>query len=252
MNESRPDLAGIPPLAGGRILRRLSAGDSADSWLIETPEGRFVLRVDRPVARRLGLDRETEWAILRAAHAAGLAPRPVHSDPTAGILVTAWVDRPTWRPGDLPQPARLGQLGRLLRRVHAVPGPGAPFDPHAVAQRYARAAGEPGLAREVDAIGRLAERLYADSPGVLCHHDAHAGNLLDTDPPVLLDWEYAASGHPLFDLAVVIRFHRLSPGARQPLLAAWSDVGVNPDQLAGFCRLYDGIVRLWERAVRPG
>lgn len=241
----------VPLLRGGRVVRRLSAGISADSWLVDAPTARCVVRVDRPLAARLGLDRSREWDILYAAHAAGLAPRPLARDADQGILVTGWLDADAWKPASLRQPARLERLGRLLRAVHGLPGIGARFDPVAVAQRYARATGEPGLGAAVDEVARLSQDLYPSTGWALCHHDPHAGNLLGLDPTVLIDWEYAAHGQPLFDLAAVIRYHRLGAGRADILLDAWAGGEAAPcrDRMDAFCRLYDALTVLWEKAV---
>jgi thiamine kinase-like enzyme len=131
---------------------------------------------------------------------------------------------------------------------------GPRFDPHAVAERYARAARSPALGQAVDEVARLAEQLYTDNGWALCHHDPHAGNLLGFDAPVLIDWEYAANGQPLFDLAVVIRYHRLDAAAAEILLSAWAGDGgeAHRERLAGFCQLYDLLSVLWEQAIAAG
>lgn len=247
-------LSGLPALAGSRVQRRLSGGYSSDSWLLDGPIGPCVLRLDLPAARRLGLDRQAEWRILEVAHTAGLGPRPIFHDPDLGVLVTAFVQGPVWTAQVLQQPDHLAILGRLLRRVHEQPAPGAVFDPGRVAERYARAAGAPGLAPAVARAERLGAMLYDTDQHCLCHHDPHAGNLVGRAPLMLVDWEYAARGQGLFDLAVVTRFHGLSPARRDLLLEAWAG-RVDPEmreRLDDFCALYELLAGLWERAINSG
>lgn len=243
-------LAGVPRLAGSRVLRQVSDGVSSASWLCDTPEGLCVLRLDKPLAARLGLDRQAEWAILEAAHAADLGPEPVHGDAARGLLLTRLLPGGSWTATELATDEGLEQLGQLLRRVHAQPGAGAPFDPLRVAERYARVACGPGTASQVEQVGRWSGLLYGGAT-CLCHHDPHAGNLVGLGPPRLVDWEYAASGQGLFDLAAVCRYHELARSQRFVLLDSWIGHvdGELLDRLDAFCALYELLVTLWENAV---
>ncbi len=215
------------------------------------------------MASRLGLDRVNEYAVLQAAAVAGLAPQPLGCEPKRGLLLTRYLPASPWRPSDLRDPARLRALGRLLRRVHSLPGVGQRFDPAAITRRYARQA--PGS--ESDALVReaasLSATLYpAGYEARLCHHDAHAGNIVGQRPARLLDWEYAAAGQPWMDLAVVTRFHRLGKSRLETLVAAWLDADTGdalpfresvPDamtRIGEYARLYDIMTSLWERVLR--
>lgn len=239
--------------AGFRVVRALGAGPVADSWLLQRGAARFVLRRDRPVARRIGLDRHVERAWLRWAHGAGLGPEPLQADAPGGVLLTRFLPGEAWErwasPGGTPLWAA---LGRLLRRVHDHEGPAGPrFDLEAIAGRYAETAGTGEAARLARRVTARARPLYADAPWRPCHHDAHLGNVVGAARPRLLDWEYAALGHPVFDLAVVVRFHGLGEAATRALLVGWSGSQTPPSAvtLGTFCALYDDLARLWRLAV---
>lgn len=258
---SRELLASIPPLRRARLVRCLGGGRASDSWLLHTGGRDLVLRIDRPLARVLGLDREAEWAVLETAHRARLAPEPVWRDASRGLLLTAWLPGPTWRAADLDDPSRLDVLAGLLRRVHALPVDGSPsmpkFDPVASAQGYADAAGLGDDDPRLSTVRSLAADCFP--PGLecrLCHMDPHAGNVIgDLAEGMgdlrLIDWEYAAAGDPLFDLAVVTLYHELPPSAASRLLDAWND-GHEPmlaDRFEAMCQLYATLADLWEAAV---
>ena len=253
MLDPQAALAGIPQLTGSRVQRQVSDGVSSANWLVETPEGPCMLRLDKPLAKQLGLDRQAEWAILEVAHAAGLAPEPVYCDASRGLLLTRLLSGASWTATELVAEGGLKQLGELLRRVHAQAGVGAPFEPLRVAERYARLASGPGTASQVEQVGRWSERLYGGET-CLCHHDPHAGNLVGRGSPRLVDWEYAASGQGLFDLAAVCRYHDLVRSQRRVLLDSWAGVvdGELLERLDAFCTLYDLLVTLWEKAVASG
>lgn len=263
MPEAAPSTPGslFPQLRDARLVKRLADGRVADSWLYETSGGAMVLRRDRPVAARLGLDRRNEWRVLQAMAEQGLGPIPVACDERQGLLLTRYQPGETW--AGLQQPARCHVLGRLLRRVHEAPLVGKHFDPATIARTYARALPAGDAAAMAEEARHLSSRLYAGNlSGCLCHHDAHAGNVVG-DGRQLLDWEYAAVGLPWMDLAVVVRFHALDDARTAALIEGWCDgadglagrrwAGFGAEDVAGrlpdFARLYDVLACLWQRVV---
>jgi thiamine kinase-like enzyme len=213
----------------------------------------MVVRRDRPLAARLGLDRRAEWQILQQVAVAGLAPEPLRVDFEHGLLLTRYVAAPAWQAGDLQQPQVLQRLGAALRQIHQLPVRAPVFEPLAVAQRYAQWLPGPLAKPWLADIAALASELYPpDANRCLCHHDAHAGNLLGSSQPLFVDWEYAALGMPLLDLAVVCRFHQLGPRQCRQLLEAWDASATDTDyqQLLLFGRFYDALVKLWQAALR--
>jgi thiamine kinase len=244
--------AQVPGFETARVRRRLGSGPVSDSWLLEHEGRALVLRKDRPCAARIGLDRERERAALAEAHGHGLGPACLLADPREGLLLTrfipgqAWLDRT-----DGERAANWMRLGALLRRVHALaPQSVQRFEPAVVFRRYACAADPVGSAPGLGKATALAEALYGDAPWVLCHHDPHLGNVVG-EPGTLIDWEYAALGHPLYDLACIIDHHGLDERAVDALVTGWAD-GDPPVSLAtlpGFVELVSLVNTLWHRAV---
>ena len=59
---------------------------------------------------------------------------------------------------------------------------------------------------------------------VPCHNDAHPGNFLQTDTDLLLlDWEYAGNGDPMWDLAYLSKYAEFNQKQDQILLDAYFD-----------------------------
>jgi thiamine kinase len=161
----------------------------------------------------LGLDRDWECRVLRAAAAAGLAPDIESCRPAEGILVARWVDGRAWQPEETRRAANIDAIAELLRRVHALPipqpprvmGPGSWIRHYSQAlERRAIALSRPVADLEREARARLT--MLADLPpavAVLCHSDVHLQNAVVTEPGevVLLDWEYAHVSDGFWDLA---------------------------------------------------
>lgn len=238
-------------LRGARLLRRLHAGPLKSSWLAGRGAERYVLRIDEPLAARFTPDRRAEFAAWSAAAALGLAPEPLLLLPgPPAVLVTRHAPGSAWRPAELAMPGRIEALAGLLRRLHQARLPGRPLDLEASLAAYARRAGS----RRALGLARAAQRLMArcfEGPPTLCHHDPIAGNVVGLRRPLLIDWEYAALGDPLFDLAVVSRHHGLPRVLEQRLLAAYfgGPGRVPRARFQAQRRLYDHVLCLWLLAL---
>lgn len=246
-------LSSVPGFSGVEILRELPGGPASNSWLARTASGDCVLRIDTPTAALLGLDRGAEVTVLRSVGVAGIGPEPLHTDPEQGILVTRFVDGRAWTPEDLRDTARLARLGVLLRRLHAMRPVGPLFSPRAAMSRYAEISGAPE-ALEIAGEGEiLLRRLSAGQQRrCLCHNDPASHNILDGTALMLLDWEYAGVGDPLFDLAVVMQHHGLDEALCEQLLLSHEE---NPDgatilRLRRHRAFYDRLLALWLLAVQ--
>ena len=225
-------LATTLDLPGARVTAadKLSGGAIQENWAVTvTADGmsrRLVIRRDAPATIAASRSRAEEYAIIAAAHRAGVrVPEPLGfcDDPTvigAPFAAMAWVGgtgygpkvvRDTTLGGDREALGR--DLGRQLALIHRIDpdqalarvlGP-RPADPalQAVAGLRgwldARPAPRPGLEWAL----RWAER-HAPAPDrvTLTHQDFRTGNfLVDADGlTAVLDWEFAAWSDPACDL----------------------------------------------------
>lgn len=207
---------------GARLLaaRPLAGGVSAEVTALEVahPDGRaetLVLR--RHGAADLARDPDIaahEFRLLQVLQAAGVpAPRPLHLDTSGTILPTpfllqSFVDGdPEDVPADLNDQMR--RIAEALAAIHRVPASDVPFLPRQEEQAatlIARPRPEPD---ETLAESRLRAALAAAwppprrNPPALLHGDVWPGNLLWRDGRLqaVVDWEDAAAGDPLADLA---------------------------------------------------
>lgn len=236
----------------------LGGGLSNRSWLVQTEDRKLVLRIDGPRRKELGLDRRTETAILERAAGQGLAPEIVLADAEAGILVYEYLVGRCWTRVDLENEANLEALAALLRRVHALPRSGVPFDATGAAVRYLELIGGN---RALLSVGQRCHEIVESSPApagvACCHNDVVAANVVATPELRLLDWEYACDNEPLFDLASVIGYHGLGEAQKSRLLRAYAggeDAELG-ERLEEQIRLFDALQWLWlavREVVEPG
>jgi thiamine kinase-like enzyme len=185
---------------------------------------------ERPL---LGIDRRNEVVCQQAAASWGLAPEVIHHE--SGLLVARFVAGRTLTAADVREPQVLARLAALLRRLHgswdALTGEVLSFCPFRAVRTYARSAARLGAELPVeiddlleDARG-LSHRIAPFRP-TLCHNDLLPANLIDDGRQVwLVDWEYAAVGHALFDLANLAANAALDDDQEAALLAAYRGEG---------------------------
>jgi aminoglycoside phosphotransferase (APT) family kinase protein len=213
-----------------RALSLMSGGAIQQNWALSvTRDGcdeEWVLRTDNPGTLAVSLPRAHEFALLKAAHAAGCTvaePLALCEDPavigapffvmrrvpgTAAAHVLA--KRAREAGGD---PALVRQFGTALARIHGIAPPRAdlaflgtpPADPARAFVAWMRERlDEVGIPRPIlewglECMARLAPPPIAP---VLCHNDFRTGNLMVEDGRLagVLDWEFAAWGDPHADL----------------------------------------------------
>ncbi len=217
------------------VLRweRLSGGAIQQNWRLDLQfEGgtipgaqSLVLRTDAPSSVSVSRTRAEEFALLRAAFAAGVSvPEPLFlcSDPTVtgrpffvmrraeGIAAGHRVVKSETLGGG--REALATALGRELARIHTIRPPRADLaflppvtDPAGRLIGIFRAALDraerPRPVLEW-ALRHLERRRPAPGEIVLCHNDFRTGNYLVTEARItaVLDWEFASWGDRLEDI----------------------------------------------------
>ena len=248
-----PGCESAPPLA----VEPLAGGTANVSYRVRSLQGWFVVRLHRPYAPELGVDRRREARLHAAAAAAGLAPAILAADPGGSFLVTEYADARRWDSEDMEDPERLMLLARTLGRLHALPAPQTPaFDLATLAAGHVAAIvrTEPAAAGVlgpllVRAQGILAEQTAAARPHCIVHNDLNHANLLGEAPLYLIDWEYAAVADPLSDLACLVAYYPQLM-SQLPLLLAESGLAATPGQLRQAAWVYSLISDLWHRRVQ--
>jgi thiamine kinase-like enzyme len=280
MDESRDESAraALGRVLGADVVRKatlwtLEGGVKRRTYLVSTGSDQWVLRLQAPGADAL-LDLDTEARVTRAAAAAGLAPDVVAVDSTAGILLTDYREAArAWTAADARRTSNIERAAALLRALHAVRVDAPAFAAERIARRYVaaltHAADADGKVRSASGLGvawptvvprdrrwanELLElaRLYdaAYPPTALCHNDLVAANVLDDGRLVLVDFEYAARGAPILDLAGLAAMNDYGERARRDLLAAYRGddrVGVSETELDKIVRFVRLMAFFWAR-----
>ena len=213
----------------GRTIRvePLTGGITNENFRVDVNGETFVLRIGGKDTELLGIDRATEHGASLVAAQFGVGPEVVDFVEPEGYLVTRFIEGAPVPPESMRTPHRIGQVARLLRRVHDGPPIPGRFDSFRVVEDYLRIAEEHGVkepaayawangwAADIEATRRGSE-LRA------CHNDLLNANFIDDGSSLrVVDWEYAGMGDPFFDLANFSINHELSQEQKRDLLEAY-------------------------------
>jgi hypothetical protein len=208
-------------------VTRLAGGATAAAILrIDAGGRRYLLRIEGPASP---LRNPHQYASLRIAAEAGIAPRLHYADEAARVAVIDFVEpRPLAAfPGG--PPALAQALGELLRRLQSTPVFPVFVDyPDIVARLWAHVCRTGLFAGGVldaanDHLAGLREAYVWDgSRSVSSHNDSIPANILfDGDRLWLIDWESAYRNDPLVDVAIVSDNLARTPELEEILLRAW-------------------------------
>ncbi len=212
----------LGPLHGEPVP--LEGGITNRNFRVRFGAGDYVVRLPGKDTALLGIDRTAERIANEAAARLGIAPAVAAGDERS--LVTQFV---VCEPIDADRlRADPAPVARALRAFHdcQVTLPTRFWVPELLEDYAAIVAQRGGAlprgyagAREVAA--RIAAALPLTEP-VPCHNDLLPANLLSVPAGVMLvDWEYAGMGHPLFDLGNLAVNNEFDDPAEERLLETY-------------------------------
>ncbi len=234
--------AGLSFWKGAVAPEPLGGGITNVNFVVEDSGEKYVVRIGDDIPEH-GVMRFNELAASRAAHAAGISPEVVHSQP--GAMVLRFVDGKTLEPGDVREPEMLERIVPLVMKVHReIPrhfkGAALFFWVFQVLRDYTRTLNDGGsrMSGELPDLSAIADELE-ESVGpvtiVFGHNDLLAANFIDDGERLwLVDWDYAGFNSPLFDLGGLASNNELAPDQERRLLETY--FGNPPDD--GLWRRY--------------
>lgn len=189
------------------LVRELVGGRTNRSFLVAQDDYKAVVRINTLNGVSLGIDRKREGLILELLQPTGAVPKVLfHSDE---VLVSVFHEGRQWSEEDSRSTQQMAALNQLLQRIQNVEITQLQRRNYVqYCQAYIDQLGSAfaieGLQQTI--LTAAAAIDAADWPAVICHHDLVPENILVTaDGLIVLDWEYAALGHPALD---ALRFHK--------------------------------------------
>ena len=186
----------------------LDGGTTNVNYLVSDGDKKYVARLGEDIPHHHVM-RFNELSASRAAHAAGLSPAVIYTEP--GITVLEFIECATFSPEDVRKPENLKRILPLIKTCHLeVPkhlrGPALIFWVFHVIRDYAASLKDAKsayqtLLPELIQVGNLLETNAGPFDMVFGHNDLLAANFLDDGERLwMIDWDYAGFNSPLFDL----------------------------------------------------
>jgi thiamine kinase-like enzyme len=197
---------------GNVVVQRIEGGMTNRNYKILAPGGTYMAHVQLPdvIARRVGIDRDRQLRANQMAADLKIAPAIFSYRHDLRILITDFVAGTTRKSCELCGKTELSRVAGMLRRLHAAPAQASldawishPFEGMNRLLSLAEAT-DPGMVSLFTsslAIARQMQASWRNWQPALTHIDLSAGNLVGDEDLMLVDWEYAGNGDPLYDLA---------------------------------------------------
>ena len=201
-NTSGAELSAQPAL-----VRELIGGRTNRSFLVTQNDFKAVVRINSLNGASLGIDRKREGLILELLQPTGAVPKVLFR--TDEVLVSVFHEGRQWIEEDSHSIEQMTALSELLQRIQDVEVTQLQRRNYVqYCEAYINQLGSvfaiEGLQQTI--LTAAAAIDAADWPAVICHHDLVPENILvTTDGLIVIDWEYAALGHPALD---ALRFHK--------------------------------------------
>lgn len=242
------------PFLVGRVVRAGRLGGLTNrNWLVACGADRYVVRL-AGAGTAAYIDRRAEEGCARSASAAGVNVPVEFFDAADGLMVTRYVDGARTMSADAfaADPGAVVRAGRAFRQLHdtAEPFP-VEFRLFAMIDEYRdllarRGASLPDGYDEAQRQAGEARAALEQRPAALVpsHCDPLCENFLDDGSRMwLIDYEYAGSNDPMWDLADLAVEGSFSPAMAETLLRAY--VGGEPtDAQRGRMVLYQALCDL--------
>lgn len=189
-----------------QVLRELLGGKTNRSFLVASDAFRAVVRVNAANSEDLGIDRDRERKILQRLQPTGYVPKLFFSSDQ--VLVSDYCEGRQWTQADLAADINRRAVNAMLEQIQSIAVLDLP--PRNYVDYCSAYIGQLDQSQLDQSLvdGALFETILSaaraidnsDWKAVISHHDLVAENILVTaDGLILLDWEYAAMGHPALD-----------------------------------------------------
>ena len=194
-----------------QIVKQLEGGLINTNYLVEAGSYRAVLRLNNPDAVKLGVNRQTEITVLKKLQGTNIVPRFYYAD--SEILVSEYIDGSTLDAEKALKPDISKQIEEAIEIIQSFKITNLePLNYQAYCQQYCDQLCPDYLDKTIrQKLLQIAQNIDAQNwKPVLCHHDLIPENIiLGSQGIVIIDWEYAAVGHPQFDTIRLLNSHHI-------------------------------------------
>ena len=221
------------PEAEPEVVSELFGGRTNKTFLVSSGDFRAVIRINSPDAVKLGIDRQREKRILQLLQPTGLVPKVlfIHDE----FLVSEFIEGNSLTDKSLKNSHIMESLSEALAVVQSIQMPDAsPLNYLDYCRQYLNQLSEVTVSalvvKQIEEAARAVDGEAWDP--VICHHDMVPENIIVNDRGLfIIDWEYAALGHPGLDFLRLYGSDYASPESQKESLQSLFKVKQAMDKL---------------------
>ncbi len=177
-------------------IEKMDKGLTNHNYLLCVNEKQYVMRVPYENSEHIS-NRKHEYEVSKIVRE--LDVKTIYFNKENGIKISEYVEH-LYEYDDCPYEDKVERCAKLLKKLHALPNVDFQFDPFATLSSYQQRVNNP-----LFPLSQFEEQIqlvkHFNNPQVLCHNDLVSGNLLyGENQDYLIDYEYAGSNDPLFDV----------------------------------------------------
>ena len=227
------------------IEGQIKSGTVNQCWKLKSGEYQYLARMSRELPAQFLTNWISEIELNRRAAKIGVAAEPVWLDANSLSAIYPWCGDPVRK--EVLSHSLLSRLGEILSRLHSLDSSAKKIGYRQTIESYLNIIRPQEHPRE---LLRLADHWDQHSALVFCHHDLNPGNILwDGNKLRLIDWEYARTAHPLFDLASLAHNYDLSDEDLEHLLNHYSPDQYSIEEVRLGEDMVKGLEQLWLSAA---
>lgn len=187
------------------VVREFSSGLTNRTFLVAADKRQAVVRINSVDSLKLGINRQREGKILHCLQATGLVPEIYYND--QHIMVSEFIEGSRLSGKSLENAQIRDSLYMALSQIQSIKMPGEkPRNYLQYCRDYLDQLSDKTLSTAVtEQIETVASAVDNDDwKAVICHHDLVPDNIIVNDRGIfIIDWEYAALGHPQLDFLML-------------------------------------------------
>ena len=187
------------------VVREFSSGLTNRTFLVAADKGQAVVRINSVDSLKLGINRQREGKILHCLQVTGLVPEIYYND--QHIMVSEFIEGSRLSGKSLENAEIRDSLHTALSQIQAIKMPGEkPRNYLQYCRDYLDQWSDKTLStavtKQIESVASAVDK--DDWQAVICHHDLVPDNIIANDRGLfIIDWEYAALGHPRLDFLVL-------------------------------------------------
>lgn len=186
-------------------------GLTNQNYIISKDDMRYAVRICDNNSDMLGINRNAEYAAMKAAAEAGIGAELVYYSIETGNMITKLINGKKWSNEDASTKENIIRIADTMKKIHGLPPIPYNFSPYKDIEDRIQFAKQNNLFlpdnlqtlfSKLNEIKKERLQKSNESTG-LCHNDPFPNNFIDDKTVRLIDWEFAGMGDVYFDLASI-------------------------------------------------